>query len=198
MSPDDVQLCWSRFLEGDDKSLETIYRNYFDDLYSYGLKWLGDRHIVEDVIQDLFVKLMRNRRNLGQAVSVKFYLFRSFKNIALDKLRARKHGPPEELSHQTDFDSGLTADHSLIAKEEDARLRSDIERALAELTTRQREALILRYMFGFSYPEIAEILGLSQKGAYKLMARALDAMRHQMLPCMVLLLCAAKPALKYF
>lgn len=82
----DSQL-WDSFLKGDNLSLEQIYRLYFDELYRYGLKWLKDVHLVEDVIQDLFVKLIRTRENLAQASSVKFYLFRAFRSVALDKIK---------------------------------------------------------------------------------------------------------------
>ncbi len=83
------QKLWDAFLKGDDKSLEIIYRLYFDELYNYGNKWLNDISLTEDSIQDLFVKLLRTRNNLSATTSIKYYLFRAFRSIVLDKLKSK-------------------------------------------------------------------------------------------------------------
>lgn len=79
----DEQTLWYQFIRGDDKSLEKLYRQYFDDLYNYGKKWLRDRPLTEDAIQDLFIKLMKNRSSLSETTSVKYYLFRSLRTVVL-------------------------------------------------------------------------------------------------------------------
>ncbi|MNY66103.1 RNA polymerase sigma factor [compost metagenome] len=58
-------------------------------------------------------------------------------------------------------------------------LRKKIGQALQKLTDRQREVIYLRYYEEFSYPEIAEIMGLTLKGTYKLMGRAIETLRSQ-------------------
>ncbi len=176
----DEKLLWQSFLKGDNLSLEKIYRIYFDELYHYGNKWLSDPTFTEDTIQDLFVKLIRTRENLSQTNSIKFYLFRSFRSLALDKIKADKKiivldEPGDEM-----FPVHLTPEHKLIDKQEYELIKEKLSSALSALTPRQREVLFLSYSKGFSYVEISEMMELTTKATYKLMARAIDALRAQM------------------
>lgn len=176
--PDDnEELLWNSFLEGNDVSLEKIYRMYFDELYQYGNKWLNDQTFTEDVIQDLFIKLIRTRRNLSQTSSIKYYLFRAFRSLALDKLKAVKKIIQMDDSNEKIFHIELTPEHKLIDKQHYQIIKEKLDAAISNLTPRQREVLFLRYNKGFSYPEIAEMMELTTKGAYKLMARAVDALK---------------------
>lgn len=172
----EVQL-WQSFLEGDNSSLEKIYRAYFDELYQYGNKWLNDPAFTEDVIQELFIKLMRNRGNLAQVTSVKYYLFRSFKSVALDKLKSSKTVIRMDEYDERLFPVHVTPEHTLIEKEQDVAISNKLNAAIAQLTPRQREALFLRYNKGFSYAQVADMMQLTTKGTYKLMARAIEALK---------------------
>ena len=170
-------ILWQSFVDGDDQSLEKIYRIYFDKIYYYGNKWLNDSAFTEDIIQDLFVKLIRTRQNLSQTTSIKFYLFRSFRSLALDKIKANKKmlvldDPGDEM-----FPLNVTPENSLIDKQECQLIKEKLSSALSALTPRQREVLFLRYNEGFSYQEVAEMMGLTVKATYKLMARAIDAIK---------------------
>lgn len=171
------QELWRSFLEGDNESLEKIYREYFDTLYQYGNKWLNDPAFTEDVIQELFVKLIRNRQNLSQAASVKYYLFKSFRYMALDKLKAQKMLVQMDELSGASFQIHLTPEHAMIAKQDYQLIKEKLDLAMATLTPRQREALYLMYTKNFAYDEIAEMMELTVKGTYKLMARAIAALR---------------------
>ncbi|MEO8820116.1 MAG: sigma-70 family RNA polymerase sigma factor [Ginsengibacter sp.] len=110
-------ILWQSFVGGDNQSLEKIYRIYFDKIYHYGNKWLNDSSFTEDIIQDLFVKLIRTRQNLSQTTSIKFYLFRSFRSLALDKIKANQKTllldePGDEM-----FSIHVTPENSLIDKQ---------------------------------------------------------------------------------
>lgn len=176
----DEVFLWQSFLSGDNASLEKIYRIYFDELYHYGNKWLSDPSFTEDIIQDLFLKLIRTKQNLSQTTSIKFYLFRSFRSLALDKIKAdKKTVSLDEPSHET-FPVYLTPEHKLIDKQEYELIKEKLSTALSALTPRQREALFLRYSQGFSYDQIAEMMELTTKATYKLMARATDALKNEM------------------
>ena len=55
---------WQNFLRGDKSALSEIFLSVHDDLFRYGLKLTGDENLVKDAIQDLFLKLWKNRSNL--------------------------------------------------------------------------------------------------------------------------------------
>lgn len=176
----DKELLWKSFLAGDNGSLEKIYRLYFDELFHYGNKWLSNPTFTEDVIQDLFVKLIRTRENLSETTSIKFYLFRSFRTLALDKIKTEKKTLTIDEPGDEMFAVQLTPEHKLINKEEYELIKEKLSLALSALTPRQREALFLRYSEGFSYAEVSEMMELTTKATYKLMARAIDALKEQM------------------
>jgi RNA polymerase sigma factor (sigma-70 family) len=172
---------WSQFIAGDDSSLEKLYSLYFDELYSYGKRWLNDSLLTEDSIQDLFVKLLMNRTSLSPTTSVKYYLFRSFRSVVLDKIKLGNRMPliDEPGDHLFLFD--LCPEKKLVDEQESAAMKEKLAAALQALTPRQREAIFLRYIEGFSYVEVADAMELTAKGTYKLMARAIEALKDQML-----------------
>ena len=174
------QDAWISFQEGDQSGLEEIYRKFYNQLYDYGFKWLRNPQLVEDSIQDLFIKLMRNKAGLAVPNSVRHYLFSSFRSIVLDKLKSEKRVFPLDESSLSGFKLQLNPETVLVGRQEDQNLQKRLQQSLEKLTPRQREAVFLRYFEGFSYPEVASILDLSTKATYKLMARAIEALREVM------------------
>ena len=47
---------WESFIKGETAAFEEVYRRYYSLLYSYGIRMVGDRELVADTIQNLFVK----------------------------------------------------------------------------------------------------------------------------------------------
>jgi RNA polymerase sigma factor (sigma-70 family) len=183
------QEAWIAFQNGDQDSLEKIYRVYYTPLYNYGFKWLRNVQLVEDSIQDLFIKLIRNKEKLAVPDSVRHYLFYSFRTVVLDKLKSQKQHVNLEETHFSAFELQLNPETELMGRQEDHSLQKKLQQSLEKLTPRQREAVFLRYFEGFSYLEVAAILDLSPKATYKLMARAIEALRQIMplLLCMLLI-----------
>ena len=173
----DYQELWRNFQQGDENALATIYSEYFDHLYNYGFKFTRDASLVEDCIQELFIKLIRNRENLSIPDSVKNYLFKAFRSYLFDKLEKLNKYPSQQLEESMEF--GLEPGHEVeLIREEERSTRQEMMRAaIKSLTPRQREAIFLKYEEGFSYPEIADMLSLTQKAAYKLVGRAIQTLR---------------------
>lgn len=171
------QELWKSYQKGDDRALSSIYSIYFDHLYNYGFRFTRDATLIEDCIQELFIKLIRNRQNLSLPVSVKAYLFRSFRSYIVDKIEQLRKRPLAEMNEMVDFNLELNQEATLISTEEADELQEKMKTALEQLTPRQREAIFLKYQEGLSYPEIAAMLSLTQKATYKLVGRAIQTLR---------------------
>lgn len=93
---------WESFIKGETAAFEEVYRRYYSLLYSYGIRMVGDRELVADTIQNLFVKLILNCRNLHYTDNVKAYLLCSFRNKLLDAFQSLRPNLyyVKELSHQ--------------------------------------------------------------------------------------------------
>jgi len=168
---------WGDFRNGDDAALEKIYRQYFTSLYSYGYGICNDATLTEDAIQNLFLKLMRNRQNLALPDSVKGYLFTSLRSILFDEMDKQNRLRNRETLHDDmPFDMGVVHDPLLQRQEEEVK-QDKVKKALEALTPRQREAVYLRYHEALSYPDVAGALQVSQKSAYKIIARAIAVLR---------------------
>lgn len=139
-----------------------------------------DISLTEDSIQDLFIKLIRTRQNLSQTTSIKYYLFRAFRSIVLDKLKTKNKTALIDEAGKSLFVLDLSPEKKMIVQEDTLALQQKLSAALDALTPRQREAIFLRYIEGFSYEQVAAMMDLTAKGTYKLMARAIEALKEQM------------------
>ncbi|GGH28732.1 sigma-70 family RNA polymerase sigma factor [Sphingobacterium alkalisoli] len=170
---------WEMFRMGDEASFKSIFERYQSLLFNYGYKFTQDENLIDDCVQELFVKLWYNRENLGDTASVKNYLFKSFRRILSRKLeRASRFLSLQTISSEKlPFDIELPSDVDLMRKERLAEIRQQLSQALDKMSPRQREIIHLRYFEEMTYEEIADVMGLSIKDTYKLFYRAMDSLR---------------------
>ena len=108
---------WESFIKGETAAFEEVYRRYYSLLYSYGIRMVGDRELVADTIQNLFVKLILNCRNLHYTDNVKAYLLCSFRNKLLDAFQSLRPMEVIEECHEF-FPMGEEIINSLFKKDD--------------------------------------------------------------------------------
>ena len=69
------EVVFQRFVDGDDAAFTFIYNKYVDLLLQYGRSLGFEKEVLNDAIQDVFVKLYLNRRSLSEVRNLKYYLF---------------------------------------------------------------------------------------------------------------------------
>ena len=167
-----------------------IYNKYVNELYSYG-KSLGVSHEdMEDLIHDVFFNIIARHDKIDlESNHVKFFLFRCLKNKFISNKRKEKdiRSLTFEDSEDYNFSLEITSIDALIVQEEELELKIRVDKILKSLTNRQREAIYLRYMQELSYEEIAEMLNVTEKGARKLISRAMSRVREEQLSLVVFL-----------
>lgn len=172
------QKAWDEFRYGDESSLEFIFNAYYNLLFNYGHKFTPDDHIIEDVIQDLFVKLWVDREDINPTNSVKNYLYKAFRRRLIRKLdyapRIMAFPAAEE---RVSFDIEPGHDQRMISSERTKRIQHNLALALEKMTPRQREVIHLRYFEEMDFNEIADVMQLSTKATYKLLYRAIDTLK---------------------
>lgn len=166
-------------MEKDVGNLKTtfaeLYEANFDSLFEYGCRLHKDPHLVQDCIQDTFIKLWSGKTALSGITNIKGYLLISLKNNILNRISASRRSV--NADEENSFELIYSAEDDLIQKETSAETLNNLYNALNSLTPRQKECLYLRYFEGLSYEEIAGILNISTKATYKLSARALDYLK---------------------
>jgi len=162
-----------RCKEGDRAAFAEVVRRYQDRVYTLCLRWMGDPHTAEEVMQDVFIALYRSLGGFRGDSQLSTWVYRVVvnhcKNRRLYRRRrqmdqheplegdGREDGPDRQIA-----DEGPGTDAPLHANQAEALLRV----ALEHLDEEQRQILILREVQDLSYEEIADILDLP-KGTVK-------------------------------
>jgi len=159
---------------GDNAAIEAIIAQYSDRLYRYFYRATGSRHDAEDLLQDLWVRLvvaMRVYRHDGRFEAWLFRLAGNLaKNHARDTAQATQMGVATE-DEQGDRFSQLPAhgESDPATLIEQAEQIDQLRQALAELPEAQREVLTLHYFEQLTFEQIAERLDI-QPGTAKMRA----------------------------
>ena len=173
---EDIDL-WERFKEGNDQAFYLLYDKYTDNLYRYARHFSKDKDFIKDCIHDLFLDLYKYRKKLSETDNVKFYLFRSLRRI-IHKEQVRVI-PIVYNEMIIDPDDALVFSHEdhLISVETEILDHKILHDAMKTLSNRQREGLSLKFEHNHTYPEIAEIMGISIESARTMIYRALKDLR---------------------
>lgn len=177
---EDSQL-WLEFQAGNETAYATIYNNNVSMLYGYGLKLVNDKELIKDCIQDLFVEIWNTKHKLSKVKSIKSYLFKSIRRKLISAcVKKRKMTLDSAVFPILKAPTAPSVEFSLIEKQRFDQQRMKLKQALNQLTDRQKEIIHLKYHAALSYVEIAEVMSLSTKGAYKLMGRSIKFLRQHM------------------
>ena len=164
----------------DKAFLDSLYNDYVDDLYSYAQNLGFDKQTSMDAIHDVFCKIYANEKLLDKIQDIRFYLLRSLKNRLIDIYRSQKafqylslESTPDELP----FTVKLSVEDEMISAEDYASLKTKVEEILQVLTDRQREIIYLRYIYGYDYQKISELMHISVPACHKLMHKAMTKLK---------------------
>ncbi len=170
---------WRDFTAGDDSAFSEIYEVFFKLLYSYGYHFVPDPSLVKDAIQELFTDLWRLRANLSETTSVKFYLFRSLRRRLQVMTKGQEACKPFPLLEKDlmGLQTYESQEQFLIHKETEEIYLRQLSEGINKLTSRQREALRLKYYEGFHFTEIASIMNMNEQSVRNLVQRAILSLR---------------------
>lgn len=167
---------------GDQCAYEALYGRYAPGIYRLCYSLLLNRQDAEDVLQEVFVYAFRNlRRYDSRRAAFKTWLY----TIAISRCRNqyRRRTPLLDLSYLLQLElTGPRAEMpEMAAMRHDAR--TAVEQALAALSPRLREAVVLRYSQGLTYREIAEVMGCPPKTAESRVRLAHEALKGSLQAC---------------
>ena len=170
------QIIWENFLCGDDEAYTYIYREYSQALYAYGMHFTSDKGLVEDCIQDVFIKIFQNRRHLQSTDNIKLYLFIALKNKLFNIFRKDiKYSQIDSL--EPVFAAEYTIEDEIIENEREQFLNEKMIRMLEVLSPRQKEIIYYRFVEGLSYEEICQIMDMNYQSTQNLIQRSLKKLR---------------------
>ena len=135
---------------------ERVFRAHHGLVFRTAYRITGNAADAEDVSQTVFLRLFRRAGSADALENEEGYLRRAAINAALDVMRSRQTDRTVELPVEL---PDLPAEP---AHDDPRELRQALGRALAQLKPRPAEIFALRFLEGFTNPEIARMLGISQ------------------------------------
>lgn len=152
-----------QYLKGDEKSFEILVKRYLKPIYVFISRYLRNRFDIEDIVQEIFLKVWRNINKFDQEKKFKTWIFTIAKNTALDFLKKKKTIPfaafenegGENFIENKSFDSLMPLDKVVERKDLMDKLFSAIEK----LPPKYSQILFFYYGNGFTFQEISEIFG---------------------------------------
>src|ERR1700752_2158062 len=142
---------------GDRAAFQLLFEAYKDKVYSIALHYGSDPSMAHDVTQQVFLKLFTTIDQFRRDSEFATWLYRIVANACVDEQRKRRRFVP--------FNPEVEVKESGTQSQEQAyhrrQLAESVREAIAELSPKLRMPILLKYVEGFSYDEIAETLGCS-------------------------------------
>jgi RNA polymerase sigma-70 factor (ECF subfamily) len=155
----------------DPAAVELMWDRYASDLLTFLQAVLCSQHDAEDVLQTVFVRIVRKRHRLARARCMDAYVYRIARNEAYRLLNRHKRDRKTKDINE----SWLTVNES---NREPSDLAEQLQAALAQLPQQQREVIVLKIYRQKTFLEISRLLGLSQNTVASRYRYAMEKLRN--------------------
>lgn len=165
-------------------TFEEIYESYHQDIYQFVFYMVKDKQLCEDLVQEIYIKVLQSYSSYRGESSRKTWLFSIARHVTIDYFRAQKRKRKRILEH---FDwskkgesikSDLPLPEDIILKNEEAQ---HLYHFLDKCTVDQKSVLILRFIQSFSIQETAEILNFSVSKVKTTQHRGIKTLREHLI-----------------
>ncbi len=175
-----------RYQGGDQAALGTLIERHKVPMYNFFLRQLKDRHLAEDLVQELFVRLVRKASTFKHESRFTTWAYTIARNLCIDHMRKQSLRRHASLDARTTPDGPSLgeriADESPERATERRAVNIDIGARVSEavdaLPPEQREVFLLRQLAGIPFRQIAAITGVSENTTKSRMRYALERLQH--------------------
>jgi RNA polymerase sigma-70 factor (family 1) len=168
-----------RVIEDDYSAFEKIFKTTYKSLCNYACHVVKSHELAEEIVDDVFFNLWKNRKKILINASFRSYLMASIRNKSLDCLRKIKHEKNTVLESAATVPCKQSIAFETLCFEE---LAGQIEVAIQELPKQCRTIFLMSRDQDLKYKEIAERLNISIKTVDTQMGRALKHLRKSISP----------------
>lgn len=168
-----------------DDSFDAIFHAHYRLLYAYALGIVHHKEMAQDIVQDVFLKLWKNRQRIEINTSLKAYLIRMTRNQCLDTLREEKYAGLniniEDTLCRIEI-MGLDEADPVFDRLHSEELQIRFREAVELLPEQCRKIFLLNRQNGLSYLEIAAALGISHSTVKNQMVIAMRKLHDALKP----------------
>jgi len=180
----DDLICRAR--QRDSAAFETLVEIYSPRLYGYFYRLTGRREDAEDLLQEVFVRVVRMIGRYEHDNRFDAWLFRIATNLVRDRVRRQRRSPGGEASGRQGHEPGILEEvpDDDVDQPDDvlqtAEQVDQLQRALKRLPGAEREVILLRHFSQMSFKEVAEAMGTPLGTALARAHRGLAKLRQLM------------------
>ncbi len=168
---------YRRFLDGDDKGLAEIVRDYKDGLILYLNGFVNNISVAEELMEETFFKIIIKRPRFNAKYSFKTWLYTIGRNTAIDYLR---HNSKQSGVSMDDIEDYLKNEYDLEKMYIIEERKIVVHKALKKLHQEYRQVLWLLYFEEFSHLDAAAIMKKSSRQMKNLVYRAKSALKSEL------------------
>ncbi|MCX6283907.1 MAG: RNA polymerase sigma factor [Bacteroidetes bacterium] len=143
-----------------------------DKIFRFARRMLEQSEEAEDLVQEVFIRMWKNREKLDEYRSLEALAMVTTKNLCLDKLKARKF-PVESWNDQRQFIESIAEE----SRPDLSDFVSGVKQAMRTLPEHSRMIVHLRDIEGCEFEEIADVLGMQENAVRVALSRARKQIR---------------------
>ena len=171
---------WQLLADGERQGLYKCFDIFYDDLYRFGLVLYKNPELVKECINNLFIELWKIKHKLSEVNNIQQYVLTIFKRILYKTYLKYNSEMQFELLEENILEAGLiqqSYESILIASQQDEHLKKRLQKALNQLSPRQKEIIRMRYFEHLSIDEIAEKTGLTERTIYNTIYNSIKVLK---------------------
>lgn len=165
--------------KGDLSAFEALYKRFHKRLYHFILRFVRERPLAEDILQETFLRIFKERKGYRKTAHFSTYLFTIGRNFCLDALKTREKR--QVIDNQEDYvKKAMDLSNGPSGILEDAEMIEIVQREIQALPRDQRAVLLLNKYSGLSYEEIAQIAESTPSAVKQQVYRAMLSLRQKL------------------
>lgn len=167
--------------------VEEIWESFNKELRNYLKRRISDKNLVDDIVQDVFLKVMKNIEKLNEVESIQQYLYKITHNTMVDSFRSRKlvfqELEPNTREHLTNIGKNVLKDGSEFKSLNSIVSKSCVKPFIEKLPEKYKNALIAAEINNVPQKELAKELDISYSGAKSRVQRGREKLKNLLQEC---------------
>lgn len=175
--PNNEEMCATRLQQGDEAAFRYVMDRYLPVIINFSKRFVPNKAVAEDVAEETFIKLWKNRQQVSSFQSIKAFLYITARNGCLNELRREKN---QERRHQA-YTSNIEEEADFAANEIiRAEVKAEIYKSMDCLPEKMKRVFQLSFLEGLPVREIAKKLDVSVNTVKTQKSRAIALVKERL------------------
>ena len=155
-----LDLVLHNLAKNDKNALNDLFNYYYPCLYQFSKSFLKFEDGIDDILQEVFIKIWKNRANIQSSTTFNSFIFKITRNLLLNELRSRMN---RQKTKDKIYKISQSEGYQTFEKIEYQELKETVDHIVNNLPEKQRVVFLLSRCDSLSHKEIAEKLDISTK-----------------------------------